>query len=71
MRIPSIIIIKTICQLSGSVSTVSNSQANDFFCIAGSRLGGDHISVGCGGPTLMLDNRYGLPEKPSDKCDRD
>ena len=26
-----------------------------------SRFGGDHMSVGCGGTTLILDNSYRLP----------
>ena len=30
---------------------------------AGLRLDGDHMSVRCGGPTLMLANLYKLPKK--------
>ena len=33
------------------------------YCVVDSRLGSDHMSVGCGGPRLMLANLYRLPKK--------
>ena len=49
-------------QLSGTVSIVSVLWANYVCGVPGSWPGGDHMSVGCGGPSLMLAN---LPEKHS------
>ena len=49
--------------ISGAVSIVFATEA-DYVCwVSGSKLGGDHMSVGCGGPALMLANLYRLPKK--------
>ena len=41
-------VLRSISQLSGSVSIVSASQVNDLYSVIGLRPCGDYMSVGCG-----------------------